>query len=101
MPSQIDAALDVADFRSATSYLITAVDIANRLLNTAQPWRDLKSPDVNPRASHRLLSVVACACRTIATELLPFCPTGASVLVEQLGSDDATKPPEPVFIRLD
>ena len=100
LPSRIDAALETADFRSATAHLVASVDIANQLLNAAEPWREVKSQDGDSQRPHRLLSTVARACRTIATELAPFCPAGASLLRGQLGDGDRIKSPEPVFARL-
>ncbi|QAY71052.1 methionine--tRNA ligase [Xylanimonas protaetiae] len=100
LPAKIDAALAAADFRSATGQVTAVVDIANQLLNAAQPWKDAKDPDGDPRRTRRLLSTVVRACRTIATELTPFCPTGATALGEQLGEGERSGPPAPVFGRL-
>jgi methionyl-tRNA synthetase len=96
----IDTSLETADFRSATADLVASVDIANRLLNAAEPWKEVRSPDGDSRRTHRLLSTVARAGRTIATELTPFCPAGATVLSGQLGKGDRAEAPEPVFARL-
>lgn len=100
LPMRIDAALGRADFRSATAHLAAVVNIANQLLNAAEPWKELRSPSGDSRRIHRLLSGVARACRTIATELSPFCPGGATVLSGQLGAGDRVRSPEPVFARL-
>lgn len=100
LPCQIDAALEAADFRTATAHLVAVVDIANQLLNAAAPWKDLKSPSGNSQRPHCLLSTVARACRTIAKELAPFCPAGATILQRQLGKGARTEAPEPVFARL-
>ncbi|CAI9411716.1 methionine--tRNA ligase [Aestuariimicrobium sp. T2.26MG-19.2B] len=100
LPSKIDTALQTADFRSATGHLIASVDVANQLLNAAEPWKEVRTLDADPRRTHRLLSTVARACRTIATELTPFCPTGAAILIRQLGVGNRVEAPEPVFARL-
>lgn len=100
LPAGIDAALATADFRAATAQLAASVDLANQLLNAAEPWRALRDPHADLQRTHRLLSVVARSCRTIATELTPFCPTGATLLRTQLGEGDRTSPPAPVFARL-
>lgn len=99
LPSRIDGALETADFRTATAHLVANVDIANQLLNAAEPWKEIKSPEGDPQRPHRLLSTVARACRTIATELAPFCPSGATILQGQLGQSDRTGTPDPVFAR--
>jgi methionyl-tRNA synthetase len=100
LPSSIDAALTNADFRSATAHLVAVVDRANQLLSAAEPWKALNNPHADPRLVHRLLSRVVQACRTIARELTPFCPDGASRLATQLGESASVNTPEPVFARL-
>ncbi len=100
LPPKIDTALETADIRSATGHIVATVDIANQLLNAAEPWKEVRSPHGDSRRTHRLLSTVARACRTIATELAPFCPTGATVLRGQLGEGDRAEAPEPAFVRL-
>ncbi|TDO46082.1 methionyl-tRNA synthetase [Kribbella sp. VKM Ac-2571] len=100
LPSNIDAALRTADFRSATAHLVAAVNLANQLLNAATPWKALKNPDGEAHRIHRLLSRVVHACRTITTELTPFCPGGATRLASQLGDGDHVAAPDPVFVRL-
>ncbi|MEV5961162.1 methionine--tRNA ligase [Kribbella sp. NPDC051952] len=100
LPSNIDAALRTADFRSATAHLVAAVNLANQPLNAAEPWKALRDPDGDARRIHRLLSRVAQACRTIATELAPFCPAGATRLASQLDIGDRVAAPEPSFVRL-
>jgi methionyl-tRNA synthetase len=100
LPSKIDAALSQADFRAATAQLVAAVNLANQLLNASEPWRLLKDPSSDRRLPHHLLSRVVQACRTIAAELTPFCPGGASRLVTQLGYSDRVEPPAAPFIRL-
>lgn len=100
LPSSIDAALATADFRSATGHLIAVADRANQLLNAAQPWTALNNPGADPRLTHRLLSRVAQACRTIGAELSPFCPGGSARLARQLGESDYVARPQPVFPRL-
>ena len=100
LPSKIDAALQSADFRSATAQLVATVDLANQLLNAVQPWKVIRNPDGDPGLIQRLLSRVVQACRTIATEITPFCPGGATRLTSQLGDSDRVTSPEPVFARL-
>ena len=100
LPSNIDAALENADFRSATAHLAAAVDRGNQLLNAAEPWKVLRRTEVDPRPVHCLLSRVIHACRTIARELAPICPDGATRLQTQLGDSDWAAAPEPVFVRL-
>ncbi|MDX2968051.1 methionine--tRNA ligase [Kribbella solani] len=97
LPSSIDAALSTADFRSGTAHLVAAVNLANQLLNAAEPWKVLRN---HQHLIHRLLSRVAQACRTIATELAPFCPAGAARLSTQLGDGERVAPPNPIFARL-
>ncbi|GAA3116178.1 methionyl-tRNA synthetase [Kribbella aluminosa] len=100
LPSKVDAALRIADFRSATGHLVAAVDLANQLLNSAEPWNFLRNAGGDQRLVHQLLSRVVQACRTISTELTPFCPGGAARLECQLGNRDRVAPPEPVFLRI-
>jgi methionyl-tRNA synthetase len=100
LPRRIDAALETADFRAATAHVVATVDIANQLVNAAAPWKDINSPGSDSERPHRLLSTVTRACRTIAIELAPFCPAGASILQDQLGEGTRTEAPEPVFARL-
>lgn len=100
LPSRIDMALSGADFRTATAHLVATVDIANQLLNATEPWKQVKRHDGDREHTHRLLSSVARACRTLVTELTPICPTGAAALRGQLGHTDRTHPPQPVFARL-
>ncbi|WP_427893138.1 methionine--tRNA ligase [Kribbella sp. GL6] len=78
LPSKIDSALTTADFRTATTHLVATVNIANQLLNAAEPWKALKNPNSDNHQIHRLLSHVTEACHTITRELTPFCPTGAA-----------------------
>ncbi|WP_350276149.1 methionine--tRNA ligase [Kribbella sp. HUAS MG21] len=91
LPANIDAALETADFRAATAHLVATVNLANQLLNAAEPWKR------HGTDTHRLLSRIVQACRTIATELTPFCPAGAARLASQLTNLAA---PEPTFTRL-
>ncbi|MGW7686802.1 methionine--tRNA ligase [Kribbella sp. NPDC054772] len=100
LPSRIDAALRTADFRSATAQLVATVNLANQLLNAAEPWKVLRSGSGDPDLVHRLLSRVAQACRTITTELAPFCPAGATRLSRQLGDSEQVAAPVPVFVRV-
>lgn len=100
LPSRIDAALKAADFRTATAHLAAGVDVANRLLNAAEPWNELRHPHGDLRRTHALLSAVAQACRIFARELAPFCPGGAARLADQLGHLEQVGPPEPVFARI-
>lgn len=100
LPSAIDTALGTADFRSATACLVAVVDRANRLLNAAEPWKLLKTPEADPAATHRLLSRIVHMCRILADELTPFCPGGASRLARQLGTGERIQTPEPAFTRI-
>lgn len=97
LPSAIDAALGSADFRTATDHLAAAVALANQLLNAAEPWKALRGPEAGIEPTHRLLSRITRACGTIATELAPFCPSGAATVLNQLTEGAA---PEPAFARL-
>lgn len=100
LPSRIDITLQIADFRAATAHLAATVDAANQLLNAAEPWKALRHPRGDTRHTHSLLSATVLACRTIASELAPFCPNGANRLTHQLGDSDYVGSPEPVFTRL-
>lgn len=100
LPSKIDLALHGADFRSATGHLVSAVGKANRLLNAAEPWKVLRTASESRASIHALLSRVTHACRTIATELSPFCPDGAQRLAQQLGHGTRVELPEPTFTRI-
>jgi methionyl-tRNA synthetase len=100
LASRIDTALQDADFRSATASLVATVDVANQLLNAAQPWTVLSTGAGDRCLVHRLLSQVVEACRTVTIELTPFCPAGAARLADQLGAGDRVAAPEPVFVRL-
>jgi methionyl-tRNA synthetase len=72
LASEVDSALARFDFRAATGAIVSAVDSANRLIETARPW-ELKG---SARAS--VLSELGGACRAIAHELTPFIPAGAA-----------------------
>lgn len=100
LPSNIDTALEDADFRAATAHLAGTVETANKLLNAAEPWKALRTTNAADRRNQRLLSRVFQVCRTIATELTPFCPDGAARLGQQLGGADRIGDPAPVFPRL-
>ena len=97
LPGDLDTHLDVADFRGATRRLVDVVNRANRLLNTAQPWKAAKDPATSPDLVHRFLSDIARACAVVATELQPFCPQGADRLTTQLAEGSSAGP---VFPRL-
>lgn len=100
LPSRIDGALERADLRAATAHLVACVDLANQLLNAAEPWKDFTRPAGDVQRAHRLLSAVTRACRSITRELAPFCPTGSAALRAQLGEGDHVNNPTPVFDRL-
>ncbi|MEU8222358.1 methionine--tRNA ligase [Kribbella sp. NPDC048915] len=100
LPANVDAALSTADFRAATAHLVATVNLANQLLNAAEPWKTVKTPDADPHLIHRLLSRVAGTCRTITTELTPLCPRGATRLSAQLGNGSHLAAPAPPFARL-
>lgn len=100
LPSNIDAALQHADFRTATAHLVAVVEAANQLLNAAEPWKALRKKRGDDAQSHRLLSRIVQVCRSIATELSPFCSDGAARITRQLGRTDRIGEPEQVFPRL-
>jgi methionyl-tRNA synthetase len=100
LPENVDAALKNADFRAATAHLVATVNLANQLLNAAEPWKAFKSNDTAPHVIHRLLSHITQACRAITREVTPFCPDGATRLAEQLGGSNQLVEPGPIIPRL-
>jgi methionyl-tRNA synthetase len=72
LASEVDSALARFDFRAATGAIVSAVDSANRLIETARPW------ELKGSARTEVLSTLGGACRTIAHELTPFIPAGAA-----------------------
>jgi methionyl-tRNA synthetase len=73
----VDKALAAFDFRAAASAITTAVDNANRLVETSKPWQLAGSERED------VLRTLGGACRTIAHELTPFIPSGAARLLAE------------------
>jgi methionyl-tRNA synthetase len=77
LASAVDKALAAFDFRAATNAITTAVDNANRLVETSKPWQLAGSERED------VLRQLGGACRTIAHELTPFIPGGAARLLTE------------------
>jgi methionyl-tRNA synthetase len=105
LPHLVDEALARFDFRAATGAIWSVVQAGNRLVETRRPWELARreSQGDHAAAAHldELLSVLAAACRVLATELGPFLPAGSAALSRQLGTGGGVAaPPAPVFPRL-
>jgi methionyl-tRNA synthetase len=102
LPHRIDQALARFDFRAATEAIWSVVQAGNRLAETERPWALARRADRD--AATRLdevLAVLTGACRTLATELEPFLPTGSAALRGQFETrHGAIAAPTPVFARL-
>jgi len=78
VPGRVTAALAGYDFRAATNAIWDVVDLANRYVEQAEPWRLAaaeRAGDVT--AGPRLdaaLGVLIVACRALAVQLAPFIP---------------------------
>jgi methionyl-tRNA synthetase len=105
LPQVIDDALARFDFRAATGAICAVVQAGNRLIETQRPWDLARREGQGDRAAatrlDELLGVLVTACRTLASELQPFIPAGASVLSGQFRTRRGSiAPPAPVFARL-
>jgi methionyl-tRNA synthetase len=78
----IDAALDRFDFRAAAEGLWSVVNEANRFVSATRPWELAQAErGAGGAVTARLdavLAVLINACQTIAQELRPFLPDGAT-----------------------
>ncbi|MFI1996979.1 methionine--tRNA ligase [Actinoplanes sp. NPDC020271] len=100
LPSTIDRALGVFDFRAATDAIGAVVAAANRFVESERPWEQARREQAGDRLDEVLATLVA-ACRGLARELTPFVPAGAARLTAQLGTGPTVAAPEPVFRRLE
>jgi methionyl-tRNA synthetase len=80
LASKVDAALADFDFRAATGAVVAAVDEANRLIETSRPW------ELRGAKRSEVLAQLGGACRTIAHELTPFLPSGATRVLSARGA---------------
>ncbi|QGN32761.1 methionine--tRNA ligase [Microlunatus sp. Gsoil 973] len=101
LPSVVDDELDRFDLRRATGAIVDVAAAANQAIEAIRPWELARSE----RAADRERLATSCrqlvdACRTIATELAPFIPDGATRLGTALGSGDLVGEPIPAFPRL-
>jgi methionyl-tRNA synthetase len=105
LPQVIDDALARFDFRAATGAICAVVQAGNRLIETQRPWDLARREGQGDRAAatrlDELLGALVTACRTLASELQPFIPAGASVLSGQFRTRRGSiAPSAPVFARL-
>jgi methionyl-tRNA synthetase len=105
LPQLIDDALARFDFRAATGAICSVVQAGNRFAETQRPWelarRERQGDRVAATRLDELLGVLAEACRTLASELQPFIPAGASALSGQFRTHRGSiAPPAPVFARV-
>ncbi|TCO65515.1 methionine--tRNA ligase [Actinocrispum wychmicini] len=77
LSTKVDKALADFDFRAATGAISTAVDDANRVIETSKPWQLAGSE------REEVLSGLGGACRSIAHELSAFIPGGAARVLNE------------------
>ena len=100
LPSKIDAALQSADFRSATAQLVATVDLANQLLNAAEPWKVIRNPDGDPSLIQRLPQPSRPGLPHDRDRDHTFLPGWRHAPYEPARRQRPRPSPEPVFARL-
>jgi methionyl-tRNA synthetase len=105
LPTNIDRALAVFDFRAATDAIWVVAAAANRLVEAERPWdlarREQAGDDVAGERLDAVLTTLITSCRRLTHELTPFLPTGSARLAAQLGKGPLVATPQPVFPRLE
>jgi methionyl-tRNA synthetase len=86
LPERIDAALDAFLVDDAAGAIIDVLDVANRALDAAAPWRLAKT---DRSAALRALSGPLAAARAAAIELAPFVPGISRAILDRLGEPGA------------
>jgi len=98
VPGRVGAALASFDFRAATAALWEIVDLANRYVERAEPWRLAAAERAGDAAAGQALDAVLGtgirACRTLAGQLAPFVPDLASRIAAAC-DDSSGRLPEP------
>ncbi len=95
VPTAIDDALGVFDFRAATAALWEVVTEANRFVSATRPWELARAARAGGEdADARLelvLGALSDACRLITFELTPFLPIAAARINAALAELDAER----------
>ena len=105
VPDRVRDALACYDFRAATTAIWEVVDLANRYVERAQPWRLAAAERVvDAAAGQRLdavLGVLILACRTLAGQLAPFIPDLAARVAAACDDSSGRLPgPQPLYPRI-
>jgi len=105
VPDRVSAALAGFDFRAATTALWEIVDLANRYVERAEPWRLAAAERAGDAAAGQALDAVLGtgirACRTLAGQLAPFVPDLASRIAAACDDSSGRLPePRPLFPRI-
>ena len=105
VPDRVSAALGGFDFRAATTALWEIVDLANRYVERAEPWRLAAAERAGDAAAGPALDAVLGtgirACRTLAGQLAPFVPDLASRIAAACDDSSGRLPePRPLFPRI-
>lgn len=94
LPGRIDEALEAFDHRRAAAAIVTVAAAANAAIEATRPWQDVRAAAAGDAgAARRLrttLSGLITICATVAVELGPFVPDGASRLLHTLGLERGT-----------
>ncbi len=100
---EVDAAMEVFDFRRATSAIVAFAEAGNRYVEHERPW-DLAKAERKEGASGDALDGVLAelleACRLLAHMLAAFLPVAASKMADQC-SGSPLPPAIPIFPRLE
>jgi methionyl-tRNA synthetase len=94
LPTKIDEALRIGDFRAATFAIRTVVEQANQLIAAEQPWH--LATQARARFD-RILGELNAICAVLATELGPFLPDASRRLQRLIDTGESATPP---FARL-
>jgi methionyl-tRNA synthetase len=105
VPGRVGAALAGYDFRSATTAIWEVVDLANRYVERAEPWRLAAAERAGDAAAgprlDAALGVLILACRTLAAELAPFIPGLAAAMAAACDDSAGRRPgPDALFPRI-
>ena len=85
LPARVDAALDAFVLDEAAAAIVRLVDLANRTLERAEPWRVRRT---DPAAAAASLYAPLEAARIAAGELAPFVPEIARTIASRLGTTE-------------
>ncbi|MCK2236457.1 MULTISPECIES: methionine--tRNA ligase [unclassified Crossiella] len=101
----IDDALANFDFRRAVESISRIGDEANRFVEATTPWalaKAEKKDDAPPAALDAVLAELVTTVRELAQHLVPFLPSAAARIAQQVGDGgDTVAEPKPVFPRLE